>query len=312
MNIQLAQLKYFLALASTKNYSLAAEQCNVSQPALSMAIKKMEDDLDLMLIDRKSNPITLTEKGDVIASQAMKILDELSVLEKLASDLHLDKVKGSLKFSIIPTLAPYVVPLFIKNFSESFPDIELIIEEETTKSIIQKLKSSDIDAALLVTPLDEKSLIYTPVFFEEFFLFTHDKIDKSYVLQEDIDFKHLWLLEEGHCMRHQMLKICELRNLEHSNITYNAGSIESLINITESSGGMTIIPELATWNLSPQRKERVLPFYEPTPVREVSIIYHKFTTKIRLINAVMQAIQDVIPAYMKIKDNYQKIDIAPL
>lgn len=312
MNIQFAQLKYFLALAATKNYSLAAEQCNVSQPALSMAIRKMEEDLDLILIDRKSNPISLTEKGDVIASQAMKILEEFSVMEKLASDLHLDKLNGSIKFGIIPTLAPYVVPLFIKRFSENYPEIELIIEEDTTKSIIQKLKSSEIDAALLVTPLDEKSMIYTPVFYEEFFLFTHDKIDKAYVLQEDIDFRHLWLLEEGHCMRHQMMKICELRNLEHSNITYNAGSIESLINITESSGGMTIIPELATWNLSPERKERVIPFYEPTPVREVSIIYHKFTTKIRLINAVMQSIQEVIPAYMKIKESFQRVDITPV
>jgi LysR family transcriptional regulator, hydrogen peroxide-inducible genes activator len=312
MNIQFAQLKYFLALAATKNYSLAAEQCNVSQPALSMAIRKMEEDLDLILIDRKSNPISLTEKGDVIASQAMKILEEFSVMEKLASDLHLDKLNGSIKFGIIPTLAPYVVPLFIKRFSENYPEIELIIEEDTTKSIIQKLKSSEIDAALLVTPLDEKSMIYTPVFYEEFFLFTHDKIDKAYVLQEDIDFRNLWLLEEGHCMRHQMMKICELRNLEHSNITYNAGSIESLINITESSGGMTIIPELATWNLSPERKERVIPFYEPTPVREVSIIYHKFTTKIRLINAVMQSIQEVIPAYMKIKESYQRVDITPV
>jgi LysR family hydrogen peroxide-inducible transcriptional activator len=310
MNIQFAQLKYFLALAATKNYSLAAEQCNVSQPALSMAIRKMEEDLDLMLIDRKSNPISLTEKGDVIASQSKKILDEFAVLEKLASELHLDKLNGSIKFGIIPTLAPYVVPLFIKKFSESFPDIELIIEEDTTKSIIQKLKSSELDAALLVTPLDEKSLIYSPIFYEEFFLFTHDKIDKTYILQEDIDFKHLWLLEEGHCMRHQMMKICELRNLEHTNITYNAGSIESLINITEASGGMTIIPELATWNLTPNRKERVIPFYEPTPVREVSIIYHKYTTKIRLINAVMQSIQEVIPAYMKIKENFLRVDIS--
>lgn len=312
MNVQFAQLKYFLALAATKNYSLAADQCNVSQPALSMAIKKLEEDLDLMLINRNSTPISLTEKGDIIASQAVKILEELSIMEKLASDLHQDKLNGSIRLSIIPTLAPYLVPLFIKIFSDTFPEIELLIEEETTKSIIQKLKTSEIDAALLVTPLDEKSLIYIPIFYEEFFLFTHDKIDKAYVLQEDIDFKNLWLLEEGHCMRHQMMKICELRNLEHSNIRYNAGSIESLINITESSGGMTIIPELATWNLSPLRKERVIPFFEPTPVREVSIIYHKFTTKIRLINAVLSIIQEAVPAYMKIKENSQRIEISPI
>lgn len=312
MNIQIAQLKYFLCLAATKNYSIAAAQCNVSQPALSMAIRKLEEELDLMLIDRKKNPITLTEKGEIIAAQAIRLMDELSVLEKMTSDLHEDKLNGSLRLSVIPTLAPYLVPLFIKKFSDTYPEIELIIEEETTKSIIQRLKASEIDAALLVTPIEEKSLIYAPLFYEEFYLFSHDKLNKSYVLQEDIDIRHLWLLEEGHCMRHQMLKLCELRKLEQSKVTYNAGSIESLINITESSGGMTIIPELATWNLTPERKERVTPFQDPTPVREVSIIYHKFTTKIRLINAVYTSLQEVIPSYMKIKDNYIKVDISPV
>jgi len=312
MNIQIAQLKYFLALASTKNYSTAAEQCNVSQPALSMAIRKMEEELDLVLIDRKSNPISLTEKGELIASQAIKILEEMSIMGKLASELHMDKLNGSLRLSIIPTLAPYIIPLFIQKFALQYPEIELIIEEETTKSIIQKLKASETDVGLLVTPLDEKSMVTHPLFYEEFFVFSHEKIDKAFILPEDIDFRHLWLLEEGHCMRHQMMKLCELRNLENSKIKYNAGSIESLINITEASGGMTIIPELATWNLAPERKERVIPFYEPTPVREVSIIHHKFTTKLRLINALSQIISSVIPSYMKIKDTYQRIDISPI
>lgn len=169
MNIQIAQLKYFLALATTKNYSTAAQQCNVSQPALSMAIRKLEEELDLMLIDRKKNPITLTEKGEIIATQAVKLLDELSVLERMASDLHQDKLNGSLRLSVIPTLAPYLVPIFIKKFSNDYPGIELIIEEETTKSIIHRLKNSEIDAALLVTPIEEKSLIYATIFYEEFY-----------------------------------------------------------------------------------------------------------------------------------------------
>jgi len=250
MNVQFAQLRYFLALTTAKNYSLAAEQCNVSQPALSMAIRKMEDDLDLILIDRTSNPITLTEKGEMIAAQAMRILDEMQLLEKLASDLHDDRLTGQLKVSVIPTLAPYIVPQFIQKYAASYPDIELIIEEDTTKSILQKMKVSETDAAILATPIDEKSIVYQPLFYEEFLVFSHEKIDKKYILPEDIDFQHLWLLEEGHCMRQQMIKICELRNQTKSQIRYNAGSIESLMNITESSGGMTIIPEMATWGLS--------------------------------------------------------------
>jgi len=308
MNVQFAQLRYFLALATAKNYSLAAEQCNVSQPALSMAIRKMEDDLDLVLIDRTSNPITLTEKGEMIAAQAMRILDEMQLLEKLASDLHDDRLTGQLKVSVIPTLAPYIVPQFIQKYAASYPDIELIVEEDTTKSILQKMKVSETDAAILATPIDEKSIVYHPLFYEEFLVFSHDKIDKKYILPEDIDFQHLWLLEEGHCMRQQMIKICELRNQTKSQIRYNAGSIESLMNITESSGGMTIIPEMATWDLSEDRKARVTPFYEPTPVREISVAHHRFSTKLRLINTIIHTIAEIIPQDMKIKDAYQRID----
>jgi LysR family hydrogen peroxide-inducible transcriptional activator len=312
MNIQIAQLKYLLALAESKSYSQAASQCNVSQPALSMAIKKMEEDLGLVLIDRTSSPINLTDKGVIIANQAMKILEEYAIMEKTASDLLENRLSGSLRLSIIPTLAPYFVPLFIKALEKAQPDIQLIVEEQPTATIIQKLKTSEIDAGLLVTPLDEKSLVYEPLFFEEFFLYANPKIDKSYIVPEDIDFKNLWLLEEGHCMRHQMMKICELKKLENPHITYNAGSIESLINITDASHGMTIIPELATWHLSPERKQRVVPFQEPTPVREVSMIHHKFSAKMALIRAVNQIILDFIPSYMKIKESYQRVDITPV
>ncbi len=313
MNIQVAQLKYFLALASTRNYGAASEQCNVSQPALSMAIRKLEEELDITLVDRKNNPISLTDKGVMVADQAIKILDELSILEKLAADLHQDKLEGKLIVSIIPTLAPYIIPLFVQAFSIKYPHIELIIEEETTKTIIQKLKNSETDLGILVTPIDEKALITFPIFYEEFYVFSHKKLDKTYILPEDIDFRHLWLLEEGHCMRHQMLKLCELRNMENTMIKYNAGSIESLINITEASGGMTIIPELATWNLTEDRKSRVIPFYEPTPVREVSMIHHKFTTKTRLIKALDDVISGIIPSYMKIKDSkVNLLDIKPI
>jgi len=312
MNIQIAQLKYLLALAETKSYSAAATQCNVSQPALSMAIKKMEEDLGIVLINRTSNPISLTEKGTIIAHQSMKIIDEYGLLEKTASDLFANKLSGTLKLSIIPTLAPYFVPLFLKTLEKAQPGIHLIIEEQPTAAIIHKLKTAEIDAGLLVTPIEEKSLIYEPLFFEEFFLYANPKINKSYAIPEDIDFKNLWLLEEGHCMRHQMIRICELKNKENPLVTYNAGSIESLVNITDANGGMTILPELATWHLSQERKQRVVPFQEPTPVREVSMIYHKFSAKMAIIRAVNQVILETIPNYMKIKESYQRLDISPV
>lgn len=310
MNVQVSQLKYLLALIRTQSFSEAAAQCFVSQPALSMAIRKLEEELNITLFDRKSSPIVLTEKGEIIASQAQKIIEDFALLEKITAELQSLEPKGTLNLSVIPTLAPYLIPLFINKFSTDFPNIDLTIEEDSTKVILHKLRNSETDVALLVTPIDDKALIYNPLFFEEFYLYTNEKMEVKNIAAEDIDYKNLWLLKEGHCMRQQMINICESRDLEHTNITYNAGSIESLINIADISGGMTIIPELAVRNLSQERKDKVFSFTSPIPVREISIMYHKFTPKMILINALMHTIINSLPPFLKRKaENYEKIPI---
>lgn len=311
MNINLNQLKYFMALGATKSYTTAAEVCNVSQPALSMAIRKLEDEFSIQLIDRGKTPVGFTDRGEVIATQIQNILEEMQALELLVSDLQTEVLQGELRISVIPTLAPYIIPLFLKRFEEKYPNITLIVEESTTATSIQKLKTSELDVCILVTPIDDKSLITYPMFFEEFYVFSHSKLDRSYILQEELELDKFWLLEEGHCMRQQMIRLCELRDNEKSQVRYNAGSIESIINLTETIGGMTIIPEMATWRLSPERKSRVTPFVEPSPVREVSLVHHKFTIKSSLIMALKEVIDEVVPSYMKIRDNVQRIEITP-
>lgn len=306
MNVQVSQLRYLLALVNTRSFSDAAEQCFVSQPALSMAIRKLEEELDIILVDRKSTPISLTEKGEIIVTQVQKIIEDFSFLEKITAELQGLEPKGTLTVSVIPTLAPYLIPIFMKKFAEDFPAIQLSIEEDSTKVILQKLKNSEIDVALLVTPIDDKSLVYNPLFYEKFYLYTNEPVNKDLIVAEDIDYKNLWLLEEGHCMRNQMINICEAREREHSNITYNAGSIESLINIVDTNGGMTIIPEMAVKNLPKDKLSNVFPFESPIPVREISIIYHKFTPKMILINPLMHSILDSIPDYLKKIDDATK------
>ena len=310
MNIQLSQLKYLIALVNTRSFSEAADLCYVSQPAISMAISKLEEDLGIVLIDRKSNPIMLTEKGEVVVSQVQKILEDFAMLEKITAELQDLEPQGALTVGVIPTLAPYLIPLFMKRFSEDYPNIQLSIEEDSTRVILQKLKNSEIDVALLVTPVEDKLLIYNPLFYEEFYLYTHEKTNKKKVSSKDIDYRNLWLLEEGHCMRQQMINICESREKSQNNITYNAGSIESLINITDTSGGMTIIPELAVRSLSAERKNKAVPFASPKPVREISIIYHKYTPKMILINPLMHTILNSLPPFLNTKvENSMKIPI---
>ena len=310
MTVQVSQLRYLLALVNTRSCRDAADQCFVSQPALSMAIRKLEEELDIILVDRKSTPISLTEKGEIIVTQVQKIIEDFSFLEKITAELQSLEPKGTLTVSVIPTIAPYLIPVFMKKFAEDFPSIQLSIEEDSTKVILQKLKNSEIDVALLVTPIDDKSLVYNPLFYEKFYLYTNEPVNKELIVAEDIDYKNLWLLEEGHCMRNQMINICEAREREHSNITYNAGSIESLINIVDTNGGMTIIPEMAVKNLPKDKLSNVFPFENPTPVREISIIYHKFTPKMILINPLMHSILDSIPDYLKkIDDTIKTIPI---
>lgn len=310
MNIQISQLKYLMALANTRNFSEAAEQCYVSQPALSMAIRKLEEELNIVLIDRKSSPIALTEKGEVVITQVQKILDDMAFLEKITTELQSIEPQGTLTVSIIPTLAPYLIPMFMKKFSEDFPEIQLSIEEDSTKVILQKLKNSETDVAILATPIEDKSLVYNPLFYEKFYLYSNDPIDKADITAEDINYKNLWLLEEGHCMRNQMINICEARERENSNIVYNAGSIESLINIVDTNGGMTIIPEMALKNLPKEKLDRAFPFSAPCPVREISIMFHKFTPKMILINPLMHNILDSLPPYLKkIKEETKTISI---
>ncbi|MCB0659537.1 MAG: LysR family transcriptional regulator [Saprospiraceae bacterium] len=311
MNFNISQLKYLMALGTSRSFSAAAEICNVSQPALSMAIKRLEDEFGIQMIDRGTSPLSYTETGEMIASQVKTILEEVQALELLISDLKNDDLSGEIKISVIPTLAPYLIPLFLKKFETKYPNITLVIEENTTASTVKKLKSSELDAGILVTPLDEKSIVTHPMFFEEFYVYSHSKIERSYVLQEELDLNNFWLLEEGHCMRQQMIRLCELRDTQKSQLKYNAGSIESIINLTDTIGGMTIIPEMATWRLPAERKSRVTPFVEPSPVREISLIHHKFTTKSGLLMALKGVIEEVIPGYMKIRENAQRIDISP-
>lgn len=310
MNLQLSQIRYFVTLANTKSYSVAAQLCLVSQPALSMAIKKMEDELGIVLINRMTNPITVTEKGEQIAEKCLLILERFDEIKDLVSSINENANTGELSISVIPTLAPYLVPHILKRFSDVNSGIKLIIEENTTESILHKLKTGTIDAGILATPIEEKSLSYEPIFFEEFFLYSKEKMNKAYIYPEELDTEHLWLLEEGHCMRKQMMKICSLRKPNQMNFTFKAGSIESLINITDSCGGITVIPELTILGMDESKKEHIVRFHPPSPTREISIVYHRYSTKIPLISTIYKQIKADMSSVLQNKDNFEVINIS--
>ena len=311
MNLQ--QLDYIIAVDTFRHFAKAAEKSFVTQATLSMMIQKLEIELGVKIFDRSRQPVTPTEIGKKIIEQARKIVSEAGQIKEIIN-LEKGDVAGELKVGIIPTLAPYLLPLFLKEFSDTYPQVKLNISEHTTTTIIQKLKSGLLDAGILATPLNDNSIKEQPIFFEKYFLYVNNKekgFDKQYVLPSNIDISRLWILEEGHCMRSQILNLCELKKAhsDEEKIHYEAGSIETLKNIVEKNFGITIIPELATFNLTNSQKKRLRYFKPPTPVREISIITHREFIKMRLIEALKEMILSVIPETMKSTKDIKVVEI---
>jgi len=301
MNLQ--QLEYIIAVDKLKNFVKASDACFVTQATLSMMIKKLEEELGVKIFDRSKQPVKTTDVGEQVILQARKIILESKKLKEIIQH-EKGIVSGELQIGIIPTLAPYLLPLFLKEFMQSYPLVKLIINEYTTDVVMQKLKSGDLDVGILATPLHDAAISEQVLFYEKYYLYVNAKekgFDKHYVLPKDIDINRLWLLEEGHCMRSQILNFCTLKKQKESEeqFHYNAGSIETLRNMVDTNFGMTIIPELATYSLNPTQKKRLREFKSPTPVREISLVTHREFLKANLIQSLKETILSVIPHDMK-------------
>ncbi|MFY7900312.1 MAG: LysR substrate-binding domain-containing protein, partial [Chitinophagaceae bacterium] len=295
----LVQLEYIIAVDKHRHFAKAAAHCFVTQPSLSTQIQKLEEELGVKIFDRNKQPVLPTDAGKEIIEQAHKILAEASHLNDIV-DIKKGKLSGELRIGIIPTLAPYILPLFIQAFTKSYPDIRLIITEYTTDIIVSKLREGSIDAGILVTPLQENGIKEDILFYEELIAFVSKKnaaFNKTYMLPKDIDPEKLWLLEEGHCLRSQIVNLCELKpiSIEKRNFLYEAGSIDTLKRMVDLYDGITILPELATLGLGAKEQKQLRYFKTPSPVREVSIITHRDFVKKRMIHALKEKILEVLP-----------------
>jgi LysR family hydrogen peroxide-inducible transcriptional activator len=262
MNIQ--QLEYIVAVEQYRQFAKAAEHCFVTQPTLSMMIQKFEDEIGLKIFDRSKLPVSVTKEGEEIVIRAKKILAEIKQMKDFGKEIKGD-VKGDLKIGIIPTLAPYLLPLFIKSFSEAYPELKLIIRELMTNDLLSQLKGSEIDVAILAGPINEKDLKEISLFKEPFYVYGSfsKEFKKQFVAPQQLKAEQLWLLEEGHCFRNQVMNFCELRsNIQtESLISYEAGSIETLINLVDKYEGITIVPHLAISHLKKNQALNQKSFY---------------------------------------------------
>jgi LysR family hydrogen peroxide-inducible transcriptional activator len=299
------QLEYIVAVDTWRHFATAAEHCFVTQPTLSMQIHKMEEELGVKIFDRSKQPVIPTETGLEIIEQARRILSGRNGILELIQEKK-GQVTGELRIGIIPTLAPYLLPLFVQKFNKKYPGIKLVVQEMLTEYIVTRLREGRIDAGLLVTPLQEKGIRESVLFHEELLAYVSRKnaaYKKTYVLAQDIDPEKLWLMEEGHCFRSQIMNLCELRRASEmmTHFEYEAGSIEALRRMVELNDGITILPELATIDMSNRQLELIRHFKKPAPMREVSIVFHRDFVKKRLIEALKEEIIASIPD--KIKKN---------
>jgi len=309
----ITQLEYIVAVDTYKSFVLAAEKCFVTQPTLSMQVQKLEDMLGVKIFDRTRQPVTPTEVGMEIITQARIMLAESYKIKEIVTDRQ-KELSGELRIGIIPTISPYLLPKIISRFVEKYPQVKLVVWEHNTEHLIQQLKLGMIDCGILSTPLHEANLIEIPVFYENFVAYVSKSsklYKKKYISPEDIDVEELWVLDEGHCMREQVLNICQRRKSTKGfqHFEYNTGSVDTLKRMVDQNSGATILPELALDDLSEKQLDRIRYFKSPEPAREVSIVIQRNFLKRRMIEALKNEILHFIPKKLKTKKKKELMDI---
>lgn len=293
----ITQLHYVLAVAEYQNFTKAAEKCFVTQPTLSMQIQKLEDQLKVQIFDRSKKPIELTEVGRKIVNQAKNIVNEADRINDIV-DQQKGFIGGEFRLGIIPTVMPTLLPMFLKTFIKRYPKVKLKIEELTTEEIIQRIKDGHLDAAIAATPLKQEQIKERVLFYEPFVGYVpqnHRLSSEAKLEVSDLDIDEMLLLEDGHCFRDGVLNLCKaLKSQNTDEFQLESGSIEMLIKLANEGMGMTLLPYLHTLDLKDNEKENLLFFNEPSPAREVSLIYHKSELKIQITDALHSTISGII------------------
>ncbi len=289
MNIQ--QFQYILAVAETKHFEAAAEKCYISQSTLSTMISKFEDEIGIQIFDRKKKPVELTSEGLSIIEQLQIITKEIGHLKELVNETK-GEIKGNLSISVIPTVAPFLLPLFLQDFAKRFPFLKIVIKEQTTSEIVNQIKSRQLDIGIISIPVYDKELVEHSLYNEPFVFYDADKKHHKAVTVEKINKGNLFLLEEGHCMRTQILKLCENLNKGKSNLNfeYKAGSIDSLLRFVKTNKATTLLPYLSTIDFSSSEKEKLSHFSSPVPYRSIGLVTHRHFVKKKLLEILQKEI----------------------
>lgn len=303
----LQQLEYVVALDTYRHFVTAADKCFVTQPTITIQVKKLEEEIGFSIFDKRKSPFQPTELGVMFIQKSKVILREVGDLKNMVTT-ELNNIDGEYRMGIIPTISPYLIPLISGSFSDKYPNAVLKIKEMQSDDIIAGLQKKEIDLGILVTPLNEPSIREIKMYNEPFVFYgqSSDELkNKSSITAAEIEnIENVWLLENGHCFRNQVLNICNNTNNDKS-IKFQSGSIEALKKMVDNYGGYTLVPEMA---ISPKDAGCSINFEEPKPIREVSIVTHHSFSKDILIEALRNEILEKIPTDFIQNTNFMKIN----
>lgn len=291
--MNLRDLRYLVALAEHKHFGRAADASFVSQPTLSTQIKKLEDELDVALVERTPRKILLTEVGREIATRARHVLDEVEQIKAIARRTK-DPESGTLRLGIFPTLGPYLLPHVIPGLRVRFPRLELLLIEEKTETLLQRLREGRLDTALLALPLHDDQL-HTEVLFDEPFLLavpTQHRLAKRRSLTiDDLESESLLLLEDGHCLRDQALDVCQLAGASERD-GFRATSLETLRQMVAANVGITLLPQLAVLPPVVQSEAiHLINFRGSPPSRRIALVWRKSTAMKGFLDSLAQELR---------------------
>jgi len=288
------QFKYLLTLAETRHFERAADKCFVTQSTLSGMIAKFEDEIGMMVFDRSKKPVEVTKEGHLILERLKRILNEVEGMKEMVKELK-GEVSGKLTMAVIPTIAPFLLPLFLQKFAENFPLLHITIKEQTTGEIIKALKNRELDLGILSIPVADQELVEYHLYDEPFLFFDAAEQHARRVRVEEVAASNLCLLEEGHCMRTQVLSLCDFKEGKVTTglgFDYKAGSIDSLLRFVKANHATTLLPQLATHQMTPKEKKHLASFKGVVPYRSVGILVHKHFVKKQVLNPLKTCIQN--------------------
>ncbi|MEX1362236.1 MAG: LysR substrate-binding domain-containing protein [Nannocystaceae bacterium] len=298
----LTQLEYALAIAQHGSFRAAARACHVSQPALSAQVAKLEEGLGAVLFDRKTRPVIPTDKGRLLLPRFETIVAAVREVEELASAQD-DGLRGELRLGIIPTLAPYLLPRFLPQLCAEYPAVHVVVRELTTEQIVDALRADQLDAGVLATPLQIPGIHEARLFDEPLRIYASPMSSLPAdgrgrrLTVEQLPTRELIVMTEGHCLRTQVLDLCELgEDAQDVGFQLETGSMSTLVRMLDKGPWFTVLPELALDELDERaRRERVFEFAGPRPYREVGLVFRRRTYRAGLREVVAAAIVESVP-----------------